>query len=224
MELFRGDSNPARNLVKGKPRSIVLGDPAANGGDYFIRCVGMADYIQTAIAASNEFTLIAVAEEVLPDAGPYPLISNTASPSQATGVATTGASIYLNDAVQGNNLLRLTTQQAANSTGTSVNIASSTNDYNASTSGPQMFTGRCKANGDRIAKIMGTGLVSTPANSALPPMLGQPYRIGSQYTSGAVGIIDIYAAIIFSRALSDAELDAVYAFVKAFYARRSIVI
>lgn len=219
---YGGASDPRRNMVRGKPAAIVLGDPVTDGGDFYIRCEGMIDYIQTAVAASAQFTLIAVAKTVLPDAGSAPLISNASSISQ-TGVVTTGAAIYLNDAVQGNNLMRLTAQQAGNNAGASSTVVASTSDFNASTAGVQMYTGRCEADGDRVAKIMGTALTAT-TNSALAAMLAQPYRIGSQYNTGADGVVDIYAAIIYSRALSDAELDTVYDFVRTFYARRGITI
>lgn len=217
---YGGASDMRRNLAPNKPAAIPVGDPT--GGDFYIRCEGMIDYIQTAAAASDEFTLIAVAKTVLPDAGSAPLISNTGSISQ-TGVATTGAAIYLNDTVQGNNLIRLTAQQASNNAGASAAVVASTQDFNASITGVQMFAGRCEADGDRVANIMGTALNATTP-SALPAMLAQPYRIGSQYSSGIDGIVDIYAAIIYSRALSDAELTAVYDFVRTFYARRGITI
>lgn len=217
---YGGASDMRRNLAPNKPAAIPVGDPT--GGDFYIRCEGMIDYIQTAVAASEQFTLIAVAKAVLPDAGSAPLISNTGSISQ-TGVATTGAAIYLNDAATGNNLLRLTAQQAANSAGTSTTVVASTTDFNASTSGVQMFAGRCEADGDRVANVMGTALTAT-TNSALAAMLAQPYRIGSQYNATADGVVDIYAAIIYSRALSDAELATVYDFVRMFYARRGITI
>lgn len=55
-------------------------------------------------------------------------------------------------------------------------------------------------------------------------MLAQPYRLGSQYNSSAKGKVDIGCAMIFSRALSDAELDAIYSFTRRLYARRGITI
>lgn len=219
---YGGASDPRRNMVRGKPAGIVRGDPSADGGDFYIRCEGMIDYIQTAAAASEQFTLIAVAKPVMPDAGNAPIISNTNSISQ-TGIVTTGAGIYFNDAVQGDNLMRLTAQQAGNNAGVNTVVFANTAEFDASTSGVQMHTGRCEADGRRVAKIMGTTLTgSTP--SALPAMLGQPYRIGSQYNAGSDGVVDIYAAIIYSRALSDAELNTVYDFVRTFYARRGITI
>lgn len=220
---YGGDSDMRRNLAPGKSAAIPVGDPSADGGDFFIRCEGTIDYIQTAVAASNEFTMIAVAKAVTPDAGPCPLISNTGSANQVNGSATAGAAIYLNDAVTGNDLIRLTAQQAGNNSGTSTTVAASTSDFDISDSGVQMLTGRCTGAGDRIAKIMGTSLTAT-TNSALPAMLAQPYRIGSQYNTGAKGLVDIYAAIIYSRALSDSELDTIYSFVRAFYARRGLTI
>ena len=219
---YGGGSDPRRNMVRGKPAAIVRGDPSANGGDFYIRCEGMIDYIQTAVAASERFTLIAVAKPVMPDAGSAPMITNTNSISQ-TGVVTTGAGIYFNDSVQGNNLMRLTAQQAGNNAGANTVVFASTAEFDASVAGAQMHVGWCEADGRRRAKIMGTTLTgSTP--SALPAMLGQPYRIGSQYNAGSDGVVDIYAAIIYSRALSDAELATVYDFVRTFYARRGITI
>lgn len=218
---YGGASDMRRNLAPNKPAAIPVGDPT--GGDFYIRCVGMTDYIQTAAEASAQFTLIAVAKAVMPDAGNAPMISNTGSMSQTGKVTTTGGAIYLNDVTPGNNLMRLSAMQAANNGGANQMVVASTDDFDASAPGVRMFTGRCEADGDRIAKIMGTTL-TRGTNSALPAMLGQPYRIGSQYTSGGVGIVDIYAAIIYSRALSDAELDTVYDFVRTFYARRGITI
>ena len=218
---YGGDSDMRRNLVPGKPAGIPAGDPTV--GDFYIQCEGMTHYVQTAVPASNEFTLIAVAKEVVPDGGSCPLISNTGSAAQESGASIPGASIYLNDAITANGLMRLTALQAANDGGTPVSVVASTQDYNIANTGPQMFTCRYRANGDRVAKIMGSALTAT-VNSDKPPMLAQSYRIGSQYNSNAKGLVRIHAAIIYSRALADAELDQLYAFVQAFYGRRGIVI
>jgi hypothetical protein len=223
VNFYGGDSDPERNLAPGKDGAIMRGDPTALGGDFFIRCEGTVNWIDLPVSALAEFTFICVAKAVLPDAGSIPLISNTGSASQVNGAAIAGAAIYLNDAVAGNNLLRLTTQQAANNSGSASAIVASTNDFNASTAGWQMFTGRCTAGGDRISRIMGSALIATTP-SALPPMLAQPYRLGSQYNSSAKGKVDIGCAMIFSRALSDAELDAIYSFTRRLYARRGITI
>ncbi len=61
---YGGDSDMRRNLVPGKPAGIPAGDPTV--GDFYIQCEGMTHYVQTAVPASNEFTLIAVAKEVVP--------------------------------------------------------------------------------------------------------------------------------------------------------------
>lgn len=220
---YGGDSDPERNLAPGKDRAIMRGDPTALGGDFFIRCEGMVDWIDSPVQALAEFTFICVAKAVLPDAGSIPLISNTGSASQTNGELISGASMFLNDAAAGDNLLRLTTQQAGNNGGLASNVVASTLDFNASTAGWQMFTGRCTASGDRISRIMGTALTAT-TNSALAPMLAQPYRIGSQYNANADGLVDIAAAMIYSRALSNAELDQVYNKVRTLYARRGITI
>lgn len=220
---YGGDSDPERNLAPGKDRAIMRGDPTALGGDFFIRCEGTINWIDLPVQALPEFTFICVAKAVMPDAGSIPLISNTGSAAQTGGAAILGGSMYLNDAAAGNNLLRLTVGQVANDGGSASNVVASTLDFNASTAGWLMFTGRCTPAGDRVAKIMGTALTAT-TNSELDPMLAQPYRLGSQYNANAKGKVDIAAAMIFSRALSDAELDQEYAFTRRLLARRGITI
>ncbi|MEC8035945.1 MAG: hypothetical protein VX205_13235 [Pseudomonadota bacterium] len=220
---YGGNSDPERNLAPGKDRAIMRGDPTAQGGNFFIRCEGMVNWIDLPVEALAEFTLICVAKAVLPDAGSVPLISNTGSASQSSGAAILGGAMYLNDAAAGNNLLRLTVVQTANDGGAAASVVASTNDFNASTAGWQMFTGQCNAAGDRIARIMGSALTATTISDK-PAMLAQPYRLGGQYNANAKGKVDIAAALIYSRALSEEELDVLYAFVRRLYARRGITI
>ena len=220
---YGGASDPERNLAPGKDRAIMRGDPTSLGGDFFIRCEGMVNWIDLPVQALPEFTFICVAKAVLPDAGSIPLISNIGSAAQE-GSGLSGANMYLNDAAAGNNMLRLTTLQPVNNNGTSTNVAASTLHFNASTAGWQMFTGRSIAAGDVISKVMGSALAPAVTPNAYEPILAQPYRLGSQYNANAKGKVDIAAAMIFSRALSDAELDQEYAFTRRLLARRGITI
>lgn len=211
-----------RNMIRGKPEGQVIGTPVVQ--DCAVRCTGLVNYIQAMTEAMAQFTFIAIARPVLPDAGGVPLISNTGSVWPTTGTAISGSALYLNDVAAGNGLLRLTTQQGANNAGTAATVAASTGDFTAATAGFQMFVGRCFPNGDRIAKIMGLGLTSVPVNSALPAALAQPLRIGSQYNGAAVGPVDIAGVGILSAALSDVDLTTLYAFLKRPYLRRQIII
>ena len=214
---YGGDSDPERNLAPGKDRAIMRGDPTALGGDFFIRCEGTVNWIDLPIQGLPEFTFICVAKAVLPDAGSIPLISNI-------GSASPGTSMYLNDAAAGDNMLRLSTFKPVNNNGTTTNVTASTLDFNASTAGWQMFTGRSIAAGAVISKIMGSALAPVVTPNAYESILAQTYRLGSQYNANAKGPVDIGAAMIFSRALSDAELDQIYASARRFYARRGITI
>lgn len=68
------------------------------------------------------------------------------------------------------------------------------------------------------------GEVATKSSLGVPS-LGGPIRIGGAYnTGGWDGKTEIYAALGFSRKLTDAELATLYAWLKGYCVRRNIVI
>ncbi|AOF97041.1 hypothetical protein [Sphingobium sp. RAC03] len=226
LNFFAEGVDARRNLATGAmdavPVGVLAGEP---GGDpYHWIFTGMENFIQTAAAASPEFTFFCVAKPVLPEGDSCPLISNLGSASIDTGQVISGAAMYLNDVVAANNLLRLTVQQAGDNAGTIVQGNASTGDINVATAGDAlMYVGRCDADRVRLARIMGTGAQAV-ATVNYPAELAQPYIIGGNYNGNDKGPVKIYMAGIVRSAMADTTVSVIYNHVRTLYLRRGITI
>ena len=197
-----------RNFAYGKTVSAALGAPVVNPNS--LSLAGQVSYVQTTMADANESTLLVAFKPL--DA------LNTIVAGNIT--ATTNG----------------TTRKLAISYGTTLSVAS----FRGTDVGSQgqalptpltLGTPACLAlrnstgaSPKATLNNLTNGEVDERANPG-NPSLGSPIRIGSGYTaSGYTGKTEIYAVIAFSRKISDAELSTLYAWLKAYCARRSIVI
>ena len=200
--------NSLRNFTHGKANSTVIGTPTVKANSVALQ--GRLNLIQTAMADTNESTLVVVFKPL--EIADAIIIGNLVSPAN-------------------NTTRRLAMAYSAPMTVTGFR----TTDQNQSgaTTSTALAVGApvCLA----LRNVMGAtplvtfnnltkGEVGTMANPG-PPVLGGAIRIGGAYNvAGYDGKTEVYAALGFSRKLTDAELGTLYAWLKAYCASRAIPI
>jgi hypothetical protein len=197
-----------RNFSYGKAISSAMGNPVVNPNS--LSLAGQVDYVQSAMADTNETTLLVAFR-----------------PLEAVNAIVAGNLVATTNG---------TTRKLAITLNTSLSVAAFRGTDITATGAvlPTLLTLNtpvCLALRNSIgasAKLtlnnMTKGEVVETTNAGVPS-LGSPIRIGSGYTaSNYPGKTEVYAFVAFSRKVSDAELATLYAWLKAYCARRSIVI
>ena len=212
---FSGSTVMSRNLADGKPGASVIGAPTQ--GTEYIQTVGLTSYIQTAAVPTNEFTMLAVAAPI-DDA--QNLITGVIS--NYSGAAASAQSLQYSPQTLGDGLLNMRLQTMVyNGSSYTADVLSTTNS--AALNVPEAFSGRMTTGLVKTLNRLTDGLLATATQAASYTVdVARPLRIGSTYQS-VLGC-RVYAAFIWSRALTDPELAAMYAQVKGYYAARSITI
>jgi hypothetical protein len=228
LNIFGGEGvNQGRNLAIGKNGAEVIGAPVI--GQNSATFVPLTSYIQTPVTDSESVTLMVVARSPVPRANTL-LVSNYLSNRKVASGTTSGTSLMMRPQSAPNAEQTYEEMGAAEWDGT--NSASS--NFRAAAmlmpiGGIQALVGRREGGAaskwrrvdNKTAK---TSALSTPIPGTVFD-LGQPYRVGSGYTqySNSVGP-EVFFAAIWDRALTDAEVEAMYQAVRAYYSGRGIVI
>lgn len=200
--------NSLRNFAYGKPVSASVGTPTINPNSVSLK--GANNYVQSAMADVNEMTLLVAFKPL--EAVASIAVGNLVSTTDGTTrkVAITYGSAMLVSAFRGTDTSRDgATTPTPLVVGTPVCLA---------------LRNSIGAGAEVILNNLTKGEVGKQSNLGTPS-LGSPLRVGGGYNSASyVGRTEVYAALGFSRKLTDAELATLYAWLKAYCARRSIVI
>ncbi|UFH28837.1 hypothetical protein [Pseudomonas sp. CIP-10] len=202
-------SNSLKNFAFDKEDSSALGAPAVNQDSISLQ--GRVNFIQTQMADTPEVTLLAAFKPV--DAGGEAIVAGNFVAS--TSGATRRLALFYN-----------TAKQVTGFRGTSTNANGAALPTPIVNGVPVCLSLRniTGTTPKIMVKNHTSGEAAEVANAGAPS-LGSPIRIGSGYnTGGFSGQNEVYALIAFSRSVSDDELAKLYAWLKRYCERRSIVI
>lgn len=198
-----------RNFAYGKEHSSARGAPGVNVDSITLQ--GRVNYIQTAMPDSNEVTLV-VAFKPANDGGESIVAGNFFSSTDGT---TRKLALFYN-----------TNKLVTGFRGTATNRNGAPLPTPLIPGSPVCLSLRNTTG--TSAKILvknHTNKEAAEVANAGAPSLGDPIRIGSGYNpTGFSGQSEIYAVIAFSRCVTDDELSKLYAWIKRYCERRSIVI
>ena len=203
----------ARNFAPGKPAGSIVGVPTLQAS--YATFKGQTNFVQTQIAETESMTLLVIAKAVVVvgDIEQIPLLIGSYNVGPTSGVsiyaptdiAVRGTAGYGNDDASNINA----------TVGPPSGIPVSTWQLYSATIAPTGVTFR-----DHTANVTTAGV-----NPAMPRRLaGRALRIGSGYSSGLKGKCDIAVAQVHSVALSADELAKTVADLRAYAARRGIVV
>lgn len=209
------------NYAPGGTPSSVKGAPT---WDQYFATVGAAGAaIQTAVPQAKSDTMIAVVRANT-EAACY-LISNYLSDSVVQPPATSrGTTLSLSAAAPGDGLL--TVQLAHSIMNAGADAAATVVLLNGVTTGSwfMLSASHDEATGDMVVTNHTTGQSAT-ANTPYPSNLGAaPLVLGQQYSFETDLAVDMALAAYYTRALASADLATIYAWAKAYFARRGMEI
>lgn len=200
----------ARNLVVGRASAAVIGSPVVGAGT--VRMKGLANFLQTDIPEPTAFTILTVGacpDTMADDAHRGVFVSNFGSPPSGTPSAY-GISMHVQTATRVVQTATRFTDAGSTTTTSGSNGSTVQNPANLS-----FMCGR--ARDDRTEMNNLTQALNTAANYPYPRYLSQgALRIGSAYSTFQ-GLSDIGFVAIYDRFITDAERDAMYAQVKAYF-------
>jgi len=205
-------ANSVRNMVTGKTASSLVGSPTVGAG--FISA-SQTDCVRTAILDQAEVTLLAVGRGPanVNTSGWGMMISNYGSggASQGSSVAFVGSGSFKGGV--GTAVARVN--------GVDINAAPDlpSADHSAWTYAEARIGNAFLRVRDRTRN---TGSTVTPGSARVTS--GTAYRVGAPYGGVTTFGMDIAFAAIYSRVLTDAEVDSVYQRVKAYLSTKSIVV
>ncbi|WOI30033.1 hypothetical protein [Sulfitobacter dubius] len=213
--LFDSQETLGRNLALGKPLPSVVGDPVM-GADYADFTQGSA-YIETGVEESADFTYIAVSTPLVENAFEH-IISN-----YVFGVTPT-ASLYTGEGVPSDGKKSVTAGITADNGGNPTLYTRVPQPY--AIIGEPHCMGARFSSATGLLKSMsltnGASSEGAPTGGRLQGTSG--LRVG--YNQGGVnsGTVRIYAALIYSTALTDVEIAQTYQWLEARYASKGITI
>lgn len=204
----------ARNLASGGARSSVVGAPSWASG--WLQVSGGSDYIQTGVPPTLDYTYAVVYRQQA-DRTAYVFGNFINGSSAHATLATTQGSV-------GDNLVNVNFQTSMNNGGVLTNDNWATGNVSTPT-GPS-FIALTYTDATKVKRLWrpatGTDTTRTAANAAYTPVTANCLRIGAGPASS--GISEVAAAAAWSRALSTAELQAVYLQMQRYCASQSITI
>lgn len=200
--------NSLRNFSFGKSVSAGVGGLTVNANSLSLK--GANNYVQSAMADANEMTLLVAFKPI--ESVATIVVGNLVSTDNSTTrkVAITYGPAMLVSAFRGTD-----TNGAGATTPTALVVGT-----------PVCLAMRNATGvaGEVILNNLTKGEVGKQANLGTPS-LGSPIRVGGGYNSASyVGKTEVYAVLGFSRKLTDVELATLYAWLKAYCARRAIAI
>ncbi|ANN50121.1 hypothetical protein [Klebsiella pneumoniae] len=215
---FNSEDSLTRNLIPNKPTPAKNGSPLFNTNQSFL-LTNLLNFINTGIKLTDEMTIITVAEPTGAD-GFFPTWSTTGSPI-TNGGSFTSQSFMRQSATTRNPTLSL-------SYSTDGFITRQNLSYGVS-SGVDNISLRAIASAfSQTAKTSSLYDLTNNKNAQAPLPANGVYGkagnilLGSHYNAAESSQGNLYAAAIYSRMLSTAEINQVYAALKAYYSKRGI--
>jgi hypothetical protein len=214
---FFGDAaTTARNLVTGKPQGAVVGAPVLGAG--FATFLHNSNFVQTGLVDQTEVTLLAVSRVPNKTNTQFKyVIGNFASPSTKEG----GSNLLYNSPANGG----IGTYASRNNAGTNV----ATSAYIGTTRDHSLWSfnvGRIGAGIQRAEDKTSGEVANAPTTYPRQAPAVGAYRIGSSISTSFSNLttVDVAWAAIYSRVLTDAEIDAIYLKVKLYLATKGITV
>lgn len=208
---FGDGAKSGRNLVLGKPSATVVGAPVASGT---FLSTSAGNFVETGLLDQSEVTIITAGRGPnLVNASTWGMLVASYAGADNPGSALTflqSSQVLLGVLAGRSNGSGGVTQTQTNSTGNSDKAAWG------------FMEARIGATRQSVRDwTRNVGGQTTPASARVPN--GRPYRIGSN-TGAAQGALDFAFVAIYSRVLSDAEMDTIYQRVKAYLSGKNITI
>lgn len=225
MGLYENGTSLNRNLAPGKGSPSIVGSPGRKA--HAATFTGASAYLSTAVAQTSEQTIIAVAAPSGSSTveNENQVVSNFGS-TRVTGTGTTqGAFLAYRPTSPTDGKVREGMQLAyLNSGGTAQAVAPGIAD-GANVQVPRIIA--CRYSFSQLLARFDDYTTSNGSQNAIPSGAtldrGQPYRIGSPFgTISNQAAFDVYAVIILSRYASDAEMNQLALWLRAFYADKGV--
>jgi hypothetical protein len=224
LNFFGGEANLSRNLAPGKPAGQVVGLPAFTENS--MTATQMSKYIQTAVPHTDEMTIMVVAKGPADDVDSH-LVSNYWSPRAGGVGSSAGVSVMTRQTSPVVDGMKREVLAWSHWDG----VSSASTLYQATL--PNHPVGELKTLAATISKVSRVGQITnktTGLTAQIGPIpagrttdLGAPLRIGSAYLSVAGSLpSEIFFVAIWSRVLTEVEIDVMYEAVKGYYANRGI--
>lgn len=216
---FNSEDSLTRNLIPNKPTPAKNGSPLFNTNGQSFLLTNLLNFINTGIKLTDEMTIITVAEPTGAD-GNFPTWSTTGSPI-TNGGSLTSQSFMRQSATTRNPTISLSysTDGFVTRNNLSYGVSSGVNQIKlravAAAFSQTAMTSRLHDltnNQVRQAAVPANGVLGKAGNILL----------GSHYNAAESSQGNLYAAAIYSRMLSTAEINQVYAALKAYYSKRGI--
>lgn len=216
---FNSEAALTRNLIPGKPTPTKNGAPIFNANGQSFLLTNLLNFINTGIKLSDEMTIITVAEPTGMD-GSFPTWSTTGSPI-TNGGNLTSQSFMRQSATTRNPTISLSysTDGFVTRNNLSYGVSSGFNNIKlravaAAFSKTAMMSRLYDLTNNQSQQA------AVPANA----VLGKAGNIllGSHYNAAENSQGNLYAAAIYSRMLTTAEIGQVYAAMRAYYTKREI--
>lgn len=214
-----------KNWAAGKADAALVGTPTMGGSNYGTNLTSGSAYLQSAIAESDNMTILAVVENAAKAAWP---ITNYPSTRPGDSVNSNGIGLQMTRSGSGPYTQGFNGFMSRYS-GTPGAATALVGPSGASFASP---TGN-RAVSLRVAEPSGvatfddlTGATKTTATrpSGVRDKGSAALRLGGSYSADGQTQTLYYAFAIWSRALTDAELSTFYTWLKAYWLRRSITI
>ncbi|MFY4365808.1 hypothetical protein, partial [Klebsiella pneumoniae] len=216
---FNSEDSLTRNLIPNKPTPAKNGSPLFNTNGQSFLLTNLLNFINTGIKLTDEMTIITVAEPTGAD-GNFPTWSTTGSPI-TNGGSLTSQSFMRQSATTRNPTISLSysTDGFVTRNNLSYGVSSGVNQIKlravaAAFSQTAMTSRLHDLTNNQVQQA------AVPANG----VLGKAGNIllGSHYNAAESSQGNLYAAAIYSRMLSTAEINQVYAALKDYYSKRGI--
>lgn len=216
---FNSEDALTRNLIPGKAVPTKNGVPVFNANSQSFLLTNLLNYINTGIKLTDEMTIVTVAEPTGAD-GSFPVWSTTGSPI-TNGGSLTSQSFMRQSATTRNPTISLsysvdgfTTRQnlsyGVSSGADNIKLRAVAAAFSQTTKSSKLYD---LTNSRNAKASLPTGGVYGKAGNIL---------LGSHYNATENSQGNIYAAAIYSRMLSEAEINQVYSALKSYYSKRGI--
>lgn len=213
LNFFNSADQIGRNLALGKSRAAVAGSPVQ--GANFVDFTAPGDYVDTLVAQPDDFTLIAVGE-------PQEETGFTHWVSSYVGGNVGQTSLYLADGTASDGLIRPQFAVATNNSGTITGTNSVVGTSQALV--PQMIAGTYSSSTGLQKLYQPTHGLTNEATRNYPLEKGGTIRIGGSYSDAFINTSRLYAAAVYSTAMSEAQIATMYAWLQTRLAAQSITI
>lgn len=216
--LFNDGSQLGRNFASGKPAATVVGSPAVNTEN--ITVTNLGNYINTNVAQGQEMTIITIGKPTAAS-GNFVHWSNYGSAITNGGSGLTSTDFARASVSTGNPSISLSYSDDSFATRKTLTYGVSSGADTvklraiASVFSQSRMTSRIRdlTNAKVASNAIPAGGVLSVAGTIL---------LGSHYTNVEGSTGNLYAGMIFNRALSDSEIDTLYTSLKSYYSGKGI--